>query len=191
MLLRPSSRRLLLAGACAVFVPLRHGCAATLIATPQQTEGPYYPVSFPADNDNDLVQVRGHAALAMGTVLHLEGRVLDTDGRALSGALVEIWQSDSQGIYDHPGQPGREKRDQAFQGYAGRPAPHIHLKAAGAGRHLTSQLYIAGYPGNEQDFVYRAAAHDPHQRERIEMHLQPANGLEPGAFATSMDIVIA
>ncbi len=211
MVLCPSSRRLLLAGACSVFVPLRLSRAATLVATPEQTEGPYYPVSFPADSDNDLVQVRGQAAQAIGMVLHLEGRVLATDGRPLAGALVEIWQSDSQGIYDHPGQPGRERRDQAFQGYgriaadsdgrysfrtlrpvayAGRPAPHIHLKAAGLGRHLTSQLYIAGDPGNERDFVYRAAARDPRQRARIEMRLQPANGLEPGALATTMDIVI-
>ena len=211
MILRPSSRRLLLAGACASLVPLRQARAATLVPTPQQTEGPYYPVSFPADSDNDLVQVRGQAAQAMGTVLHLEGRVLDTDGHPLGGALVEIWQSDAQGIYDHPGQPGRDKRDQAFQGYgrvladatgrysfrtlkpvpyAGRPGAHIHLKAAGSGRQLTSQLYIAGEPGNERDFVYRAAIRDPRQRERVEMRLAPANGLEPGALATSMDIVI-
>jgi len=215
MIRRPSSRRLLLAGACAILapvaLPLRRVRAATLVATPQQTEGPYYPLAFPADSDNDLVQVRGQAAQAIGTILHLQGRVLDTDGRPLDGALVEIWQSDSNGIYDHPGQSGRDKRDRAFQGYgrvladaegrysfrtlkpvpyAGRPGAHIHLKAAGAGYHLTSQLYIAGEPGNEQDFLYRAATRDPQQRERVEMRLAPANGLEPGAFATSLDIVI-
>lgn len=210
MIIRPSSRRLLLAGACAALVPLRPSRAAVLAATPQQTEGPFYPTAFPADMDSDLVQVRGQAAQAMGTVLHLEGRVLDTDGRALPGATVEIWQSDAQGIYDHPGQPGREKRDKAFQGYgriaadgAGRYSfrtlkpvaypgrtPHIHLKAAGAGRQLTSQFYIAGEPGNERDFVYRAATRDPRQRERIEMRLQPANGLEAGALVTTMDIVV-
>jgi protocatechuate 3,4-dioxygenase beta subunit len=211
MILRPSSRRLLLAGACAAFVPSRALRAEALVATPQQTEGPYYPVEFPADSDNDLVQVRGQAAQAIGTVLHLQGRVLDTDGKPLSGALVEIWQSDSHGIYDHPGQPGREKRDQAFQGYgrvmadaegrysfrtlkpvpyAGRPGAHIHLKAAGAGRHLTSQIYIAGEPGNEQDFLWRAATRDPRQRERVEMRLSPANGLERGAVASSLDLVI-
>ncbi len=185
--------------------------AATLAATPQQTEGPFYPVTLPSDTDNDLVRVRGQAASARGTVLHLEGRVLDSGGRAMPGALIEIWQCDAQGIYDHPRQPGRERRDQAFQGYGRMQAdadgrygfrtlkpvaypgrtPHIHFKVATPdGGQLTSQFYIAGEPQNERDFVYRAALRDPRQRERIEMRLQPAPGLEAGALATSMDIVI-
>jgi protocatechuate 3,4-dioxygenase beta subunit len=185
--------------------------AGDLAATPAQTEGPFYPTAFPADSDNDLVQVRGQAARAMGTVLHLQGRVLDASGKPV-GALVEIWQCDAQGVYDHPGQPGRERRDRAFQGYGkvmtdaqstyrfrtlkpvaypGR-TPHIHLKVAAAdGRQLTTQFYLAGDPLNERDFVYREAARDPRRRERIDMRLEPANGLEAGAFATTMDIVIA
>ena len=43
------------------------------------------------------------------------------------------------------------------------------------GRILTSQFSVAG----------------DSQRERIEMKLKPASGLEPGALATTMDIVIA
>ena len=185
--------------------------AADLAATPAQTEGPFYPTAFPADSDNDLVQVRGQAARAMGTVLHLQGRVLEASGKPV-GALVEIWQCDTQGLYDHPGQAGRERRDAAFQGYGkvmtdaessyrfrtlkpvaypGR-TPHIHLKVAVAdGRRLTTQFYLAGDPLNERDFVYREVARDPRRRERIDMRLEPANGLEPGAFVTTMDIVIA
>src|SRR6476659_7133886 len=180
--------------------------AADLVATPAQTEGPFYPTAFPADSDMDLVQVRG-----LGTVLHLQGRVLEASGKPVAGAMVEIWQCDSQGLYDHPRQPGRERRDAAFQGYgkvvtdgqslyrfrtlkpvayAGR-TPHIHLKVATAdGRRLTTQFYLAGDPQNERDFVYRAIR-DARSREQIEMRLQPANGLEAGAFATTMDIVIA
>jgi protocatechuate 3,4-dioxygenase beta subunit len=201
----------LIASAGASLLPLRQSFAAAFAATPQQTEGPFYPTSFPADMDNDLVQVRGQTAQAMGTVLHLQGRVLDLDGRPVQGAMVEIWQCDAQGLYDHPRQPGRERRDSAFQGYGrmlaggdgaysfrtlkpvaypGR-APHIHFKVAiSNGRLLTSQFYIAGEPGNERDSVFRAAARDPRQRERIEMRLAPAPGLEPGALATTMDIVV-
>ena len=168
-------------------------------------------MTFPADMDNDLVRVRGQQVQAMGTVLHLQGRVLDTSGRPLSGAAIDIWQCDAQGIYDHPRQPGRERRDRAFQGfgrlvadaegrysfralkpvaYPGR-TPHIHLKVATAsGSQLTSQFYVAGDPRNEGDFVFRAAARSAEQRERIEMRLQPAPGLETGALATSMDIVV-
>src|SRR4249920_4236567 len=91
------SRRALIVAAGASLLPLRPLLAAGLVATPSQTEGPFYPTALPADMDNDLVQVRGQAAQAMGTILHLEGRVLDPSGRALAGTLVEIWQSDSHG----------------------------------------------------------------------------------------------
>ena len=205
------SRRFLLAGTSAALLPMRPSLAAGIAPTPQQTEGPFYPVAFPSDIDNDLVQVRGQAARALGTVLHLQGRLLDANGRPMDGAQIEIWQCDAQGLYDHPRQPNRDRRDQAFQGYGrmsvdaeGRYSfrtlkpvaypgrtPHIHLKVASReGGRLTSQLYIAGDPQNERDFVYCEAARDPRQRERIEMHLQPAPGLEPGALATSMDIVV-
>lgn len=205
------SRRTLLAGAGVALMPFASAHAAGLVPTPAQTEGPFYPAGFPADMDNDLVQVRGQAARAMGQVLHLQGRVIDLGGGARNGAMVEIWQCDAQGIYDHPRQPGRDRRDAAFQGYGrmlvdagGRYSfrtlkpvaypgrtPHIHLKVATAdGRMLTSQFYVAGDPQNERDGIFRNAARSPGQRERIEMKLEPAPGLEPDALATTMDIVI-
>jgi protocatechuate 3,4-dioxygenase beta subunit len=54
---------------------------------------------------------------------------------------------------------------------------------------LTSQLYIAGDPANERDGVFRGIR-NPQQRERVEMKLVPAPGLEAGALATSIDIVV-
>jgi protocatechuate 3,4-dioxygenase beta subunit len=204
-------RRHFTAGLGATLLAAPRAFAAELIATPTQTEGPFYPVAFPADSDTDLVQVRGQAARALGTVLHLQGRVLDAEGNPLNGATVEIWQCDSQGLYDHPRQPGRERRDRAFQGYGrvtidaqstyrfrtlkpvaypGR-TPHIHLKVATVdGRKLTSQFYVAGDPMNANDFIYRSIARDPRRLERVEMRLEPAPGIEAGAFVTAMDIVI-
>jgi protocatechuate 3,4-dioxygenase beta subunit len=176
MTLRLPSRRLLLAGAGTLLLSGRAAHADVLAPTPAQTEGPFYPVSFPADLDNDLVQVRGQAARAMGTVLHLTGRVLGRDGKPAPGALVEIWQSDSHGIYDHPRQSGRDKRDPAFQGYGRMMAdasgsysfrtlkpvaypgrtPHIHFAVLEGGkRRVVSQMFIEGEPGNERDFIYR------------------------------------
>ena len=205
-------RRTLLAGAGLGLVSPLPVFAAGLVPTPEQTEGPFYPAGFPADIDNDLVRVSGQAAQAMGQVLHLQGRVIDLSGGARGGAMIEIWQCDVQGIYDHPRQPGRDRRDAAFQGYGrmlvdseGRYSfrtlkpvaypgrtPHIHLKVAtGDGRMLTSQFYVAGDPQNERDGVFRRAARSPGQRERVEMKLEPASGLEPGAVAATMDIVIA
>jgi protocatechuate 3,4-dioxygenase beta subunit len=200
-------RAILAAGA---LLPVPAAFAQGLAPTPAQTEGPFYPTAFPVDSDNDLVQVRGQSARALGTVLHLRGRLLDTSGKPLQG-IVEIWQSDSHGVYDHPRQAGRDRRDQAFQGYGRTMAdatgayvfrtlkpvaypgrsPHIHFKVATSdGRLLTSQFYLAGERQNENDFVYRNAMRDARTRERLDMKLEAASGIEPGAFATSMDIVV-
>src|SRR5687768_11381382 len=76
--------------------------ASPLVVTPGQTEGPFYPLTFPADMDSDLVRVKGQAAQAVGTVTHVLGRILDRLGEPVRGAMVEIWQCDARGIYNHP-----------------------------------------------------------------------------------------
>lgn len=207
------SRRLFLAGlgGSGLVLSLPARAAGTLTPTPAQGEGPFYPAAFPADADADLVRVRGGAGEAAGQVAHVGGRVLDVHGRPIAGATVEIWQCDAQGLYDHPRQSGRERRDRAFQGYGrtaatadgayrfrtirpvaypGRP-PHIHMKvAAPDGRRLTTQLYVAGDPLNERDFLFRAVR-DVRARERLEARFEPAPGVESGALAASFDIVLA
>src|SRR5260370_31972388 len=78
---------------------LRALAAAALAPTPAQTEGPFYPLNYPADSDNDLVHVAGHAEPAKGTVTRVAGLILDQSGRPHSGARVEIWQCDGNGRY--------------------------------------------------------------------------------------------
>ena len=89
------------AGCAAVFSLGGAGRAATLPPTPRQTAGPFYPLSIPADSDNDLVQVAGHNGTAKGTV-SLCQRAHSRSGRTtLSGARVEIWQCDTNGRYHY------------------------------------------------------------------------------------------
>ena len=157
--------------------------AAPLRPTPAQTEGPFYPVELPADNDHDLLR-NGSRDYRLGTPAWVEGRVLDADGGPLKGAQVEIWQCDQHGAYHHPRDRGQA--DPAFQGFgrvnAGadggwrfrtiRPAPysgrtpHIHVKVR-LGRHelLTTQLYVEGDPGNAGDFLWRRL--DAHGRAAL------------------------
>jgi protocatechuate 3,4-dioxygenase beta subunit len=184
--------------------------AQTLVPTPAQTEGPFYPVAIPADADGDLVMVSGMRAPARGIVTYVSGRVRDTAGRPLVGARVEIWQCDAQGLYDHPGQSGLARRDKSFQGfgrvatsgdghyrfrtirpvsYVGR-APHIHFRIdVPDGRTLTTQMYVAGEAGNDRDGVLRSIR-DPRQRQQVVVALAPADGLERGALAGTFDIVL-
>ena len=181
-----------------------------LAVTPGQTEGPFYPVSFPADVDNDLVRVQGRAAQAMGQVAHVVGRVLNRRGEPMRGAMLEIWQCDANGIYNHPRQPGLQRRDAAFQGYGRsetgsdgrysfrtiRPVaypgrtPHIHFKvhAPGVSR-LTTQMYIAGERQNATDGLL-SAIRDSATRESVIVRLDPADTIEPGALQGTFDIVL-
>jgi protocatechuate 3,4-dioxygenase beta subunit len=206
----PVNRRHLILGAtAALLAPPTHAAASgRLVVTPGQTEGPFYPVAFPADMDNDLVRVQGHAAHAMGQVTHIGGRVLDKRGEPVRGAMLEIWQCDANGVYNHPGQPGLHRRDAAFQGYgrteAGpdgaynfrtiRPVaypgrtPHIHFKvhAPGAGR-LTTQMYVAGEGGNATDGLLNAIRNAA-QRESVIVRLMPAEAV--GELHGIFDIVL-
>jgi protocatechuate 3,4-dioxygenase beta subunit len=145
-----------------------------LSVTPSQTEGPFYPVQLPTDNDSDLLRNGGAQPYRRGTPVWLDGLVTDTAGTPVRGAQVEIWQCDHQGHYHHPGDGNRA--DPAFQGfgrvvvdregryrfrairpvaYSGR-TPHIHVKVRlGTRELLTTQIYVAGEPGNARDFLWR------------------------------------
>ncbi|MGH6912509.1 MAG: intradiol ring-cleavage dioxygenase, partial [Geminicoccales bacterium] len=111
-----TTRRRLVLGAAALAAMRALPASAALPSTPEQTEGPFYPLELPLDSDNDLVRVEGRAERASGTILHLGGRVLDPDGRPVRGARLEIWQCDAFGVYHHPGDR-RGPADPNFQGF--------------------------------------------------------------------------
>lgn len=191
-------RRRLVAGVALLAAPAvwRSALAAgPLVPTPAQTEGPFYPVTLPADTDSDLL-VQGSRRYGRGQAVWLDGTVTDVHGRALRGGVVEIWQCDQDGHYHHPGDGGRA--DPLFQGFgrAGvggdgrfrfrtlRPAPysgrtpHIHLKVKlGASELLTTQLYVEGDPGNATDGLWRRLS--AAERAALTLPFRPvADGLQ-------------
>ena len=91
--------------------------AEQLALTPPQTEGPFYPDKLPLDTDNDLVIVNDALTPAAGEITYLSGRILDARGKPIRNALVEIWQTDKNGIYLHSGSNNHGKRDSNFQGF--------------------------------------------------------------------------
>ena len=196
---KPSLRRRSLSAALIAFPALglrAHAQPAVpLRPTPSQTEGPFYPVRLPADADNDLLR-HGTLSYSRGQPAWLEGRVVDLQGRPVTGAQVEIWQCDEAGHYHHPGDRGRA--DPAFQGFGQvraaadggyrfrtiRPAPysgrtpHIHVKVRlGARELLTTQLYVEGEPGNERDFLWRRLDADARRALTVPFN-RSANGLQ-------------
>ncbi len=184
--------------------------AASLMPTPRQTAGPFYPLKIPLDSDNDLVTVKGREGRAKGVVTHLMGRVLDEKGRPVGGARVEIWQCDALGHYHHPRDRGGRGVDPGFQGYGAmvvggdagyrfrtiKPVPypgrtpHIHFAVSGPGfSRLITQMYIEGHPLNAHDFVLNRIR-DRRARESVLISFTPAPEIEPGALVAKFDIVL-
>lgn len=195
--------------AMATMVPGTAG-AATLLPTPSQSLGPFYPVTLPLDRDADLAQVEGRAEHAAGTITHVFGRVTDTDGRPVTDARIEIWQCNAFGRYHHPRAAATGPIDENFQSYGQiltdetgayrfrtiRPvpypgrAPHIHFAIQGPGfERLVTQMYVAGEPDNSRDGLLNRVR-DPAERARLIVPLAPAPEVEAGALAGSFDIVL-
>lgn len=168
------------------------GAQTALVPTPAQPEGPFYPRPVPSETDADLTRLAGAPQPARGTPLLVMGRVLRSDGTPLPNAAVEIWQTDSQGIYQHPDEPRVAQHDPAFQGYGrvvtdaeGRytfrtvhPVPyhrrtaHIHMRAhpPGGGAALTTQAYFPDEPENARDGLLNRVR-DPALRQALMFRL--------------------
>lgn len=178
--------------------------------TPWQAEGPFYPQQMPADHDHDLVKVTGQDAAAMGTVLHLHGRILDRFGAPIDGARVEIWQCDKNGIYHHP-DDREEGRDLGFQGigvravdarggyafrtirptaYSGR-TPHIHFKIKVDGKkRLSTQMYdAANKKRNANDGIYTDLS--TAQQRAVTVAMTSADSLEAGAVIGEFNLILS
>lgn len=155
--------------------------AGLLQPTPPETEGPFYPLKAQKDIDFDLTRVEGQSGTAQGTIIFVEGRVLDTTGNSIADATVDLWQTNAMGRYRHPDESNRNPLDPNFQGWAIVPSgqdggfrfktvfpgaysagwgwtrpPHIHFKISKPGfRPLTTQMYFPDQPLNEKDYLLR------------------------------------
>ena len=161
--------------------------AGRLVCTPSQTIGPFFPVELLPAEAHDLTRKTPGGAVATGIVIEVGGSVLDQAGEPVPGALVEIWQANAWGKYDHPRDRSDLPVDPNFRGFgqvladeAGRyrfrtirPAaypnpgyddwlrpPHIHFSVFGAGlmERLITQMYFPGEALNDIDPILNAVA---------------------------------
>lgn len=141
----------------------------------------------------DLSVANGKTAL--GERIIVRGRVVDEDDRPVPHTIIEIWQANASGRYDHPGDQHDALLDPNFHGNgrvftdadgwyqfttikpgaypwhnhhnAWRPN-HIHysLFGSGFGQRIITQMYFPGDPLLALDPIYHAIP-DQAARERL------------------------
>lgn len=72
------------------------------VPTPSQTVGPFFHFELTTD-EHSVRCIAGPQA--EGERIWITFRVLDGDGAPLNDAMLEIWQADANGIYNHPDDP--------------------------------------------------------------------------------------
>ena len=136
-----------------------------------------------------------------GRHIQLTGRVLDGAGEPLPDALVEIWQANHYGRYNHPQDLRDLPLDPGFTGFGRSPtdadgtyrfatvkpgrvpydaarqqAPHICVAVFGRGllNHLFTRLYFADDPATPADPVLLLVP--PERRDTLLAQPDPAGG---------------
>lgn len=151
-----------------------------LPVTPSQTLGPFFSLGLIREGDDDLACRTVGGPRAEGTPIYVVGRVLDEDGKPVRKALVEVWQANCRGKYEHPDDVtpqapdpnlkafGRmlTKDDGSFRFRSIKPGaypnpgydnwmrpPHIHFSilCAGVMQRLITQMYFPGEALNDID----------------------------------------
>lgn len=148
-----------------------------LVPTPSQTLGPFFHFCLTTDKCSVGCiagpQVRGERVL-------LTVRVLDGNGEGVPDAMIEIWQANSEGKYNHPDDVQQRSLDPGFLGFGrmgtlengccdfetikpGRvpgpgntqQAPHLNVAVFGRGmlKQLFTRIYFAGDVANSNDPV--------------------------------------
>lgn len=148
--------------------------ADNLIPTPSQTVGPFFHLGMDRLEWADLTRDN-----PQGERIAIEGRVLDGDAAPVPDAVIELWQANAAGRYNHPDDHQDDKPlDPNFRGFGrvatdaegrfrivtvkpgavpGRgntlQAPHISVAvfARGLLKHLFTRIYFADAAENAGD----------------------------------------
>jgi protocatechuate 3,4-dioxygenase alpha subunit len=156
----------------------------THLLTSSQTVGPFFAPALLREDARRNVLTRLDT---VGERIRIEGRVLDGDGVPVPDALIEIWQANAQGRYNHAADQGVAQLDSYFLGF-GRSgtaedgsywfetvkpglvpfdgermqAPHICVTVFSRGllNHLVTRLYFEDESGNVLDPVLQYVPND-------------------------------
>ena len=90
--------------------------------TASQTAGPYVHIGLaPKQAGFDIFENNFGNVLAgpktKGERIRIEGRVIDGSGTPLRDVLIEIWQANAAGRYNHPADRQKKPIDKTFRGW--------------------------------------------------------------------------
>lgn len=143
------------------------------VPTPSQTVGPFFQIELTTD-EHCVRCIAGPNV--KGERVWITFRVLDGDGVPVNDAMLEIWQANANGKYNHPddlqaktvdegwvgfgrlasGEDGRcvlETIKPGRVGYDALQAPHLLVAvfARGMLKQLFTRVYFAGDSANDED----------------------------------------
>jgi protocatechuate 3,4-dioxygenase beta subunit len=190
-----------------------------LVTVPEELhalDGPVFGEEAFGPLDHDLT--RQHGGEPVGERIIVSGRLLDEGGRAIRGALIELWQANAAGRYRHEVDRHPAPLDPNFSGAgrcltgddgsyrfvtikpgsypwgnhdnAWRPA-HIHFSVFGGAfaQRLVTQMYFPGDPLIALDPIIHAVR-DPKARELLISRFDPERTEPEWALAYTWDIVL-
>ena len=176
-----------------------------LVPTPSQTVGPFFKIELTTE-EHCVKRVAGEQD--KGERVWITFRVLDGDGVPVDDAMLEIWQADAKGKYNHPDdlQPkgldpgwigfGRIATDDnglctletvkpGCVGHTTLQAPHllIAIYARGMLKQLYTRVYFAGDAANENDPIL--ALVPPDRRDTL---LAQPDSARPGHWCFDLQL---
>jgi protocatechuate 3,4-dioxygenase beta subunit len=186
--------------------------------TVSEMTGPVFGHSMLGEYDNDLIRNWAKTGEPIGPRIIVYGRVLDENGRGVSGALVEFWQANAGGRYRHKKETYVAALDPNFGG-CGRtitdddggyilrtikPGPypwpnrvndwrpaHIHFSIFGHAfaQRLITQMYFEGDPLIPHDQII-ATIPDKDAVDRLVAKLDLDHSVPLDTLAYRFDIVL-
>ncbi|HKS73483.1 MAG TPA: protocatechuate 3,4-dioxygenase subunit alpha [Terriglobales bacterium] len=147
-----------------------------LVPTASQTVGPYFYLGLTGPRSTGCLA----GPNAQGEPITITFRVLDGEGQPVPDAMLEIWQANAAGKYNHPEDTQAKPLDPGCEGYGrmgtdaaggcefqtikpGRvegpkdrlQAPHLNLSvfARGLLKRLATRVYFSGEAANDEDFA--------------------------------------
>lgn len=155
--------------------------------TPSQTVGPYFAIGLTKLTTREIA-----GPGVEGGRVTIRGRVLDADGAPVDDAVLETWQANAHGKYDHPEDGQQKPLQKGFRGWGRIPtgvdggfsfttikpgevpgpagqmqAPHIVVAIGMRGllKHVVTRIYFPDEPGNVADPILKLV--EPERRSTL------------------------